>query len=366
MSAFCMAAIPPMAEGQAGGAVTKYYFLGGARVAMRQGGAVYYSLTDHLGSTSVTTDSLGNAVAELRYKPWGETRLAGGTTPSKYQFTGQYSIVPEFGLYYYNARWYDGSLGRFVQADTVVPDHYNTLDWDRYAYARSNPVRYTDPSGHKVTCDGENNNKGCQGVTSNDLSNLVRFDYGWTLKGRWSKHNIGNLLNYTASFANQIFNVTGKNGTTWIRNHLGNAVLKMGAVSNFIMKTAGASGMVPTNSDVLLPQNFTEYTLIHEMGHVFDNNIKGGVIPATYNGGGPSDAMVAAMGGHPENNFPRWVANNQWYFDNVAGDNPWPLKDYGNHGVADDFAETFAYTLMGGFVPDGRQLWMTSFLNLLP
>ncbi|HEY3310756.1 MAG TPA: RHS repeat-associated core domain-containing protein [Anaerolineales bacterium] len=113
-----------------GGAVTKYYFLGSQRVALRQGGALYYPLTDHLGSTSVTTDSLGNAVAELRYTPWGETRLAGGTTPSKYQFTGQYN-EGELGLYYYNARWYDGLLGRFVQADTIVPPGAQGLD--RYA-----------------------------------------------------------------------------------------------------------------------------------------------------------------------------------------------------------------------------------------
>jgi RHS repeat-associated protein len=100
----------------------------------------------------VTTDSLGNAVAELRYKPWGETRLAGGTTPSKYQFTGQYN-ESELGLYYYNARWYDGSLGRFMQADSIVPPGAQGLD--RYAAMANNPVRYTDPSGHRVCGDGE-------------------------------------------------------------------------------------------------------------------------------------------------------------------------------------------------------------------
>lgn len=53
-----------------------------------------------------------------------------------------------------------------------------------------------------------------------------------------------------------------------------------------IMGLFGASGMVPTNADVLLPEGFSEYTLTHEMGHVFDNNIKNGYLPATYNGGG--------------------------------------------------------------------------------
>jgi len=123
--------------------------------------------------------------------------------------------------------------------------------------------------------------------------------------------------------------------------------------------------MVPTNRDVLLPTNFDEYTFIHEMGHVLDNNIQNGFLPATYIGGGPSDAMVMAMSGHPENNLPRFAADTHWYRKNIAGDAPWAEGAYGNHGVADDFAETFVYTLMGKAVPGGRQAWMTSFLTLL-
>jgi RHS repeat-associated protein len=106
---------------------------------------------DDADSGCVAPCAGGNAVAELRYKPWGETRLAGGTTLSKYQFTGQYN-ESELGLYYYNARWYDGSLNHFTSPDTVIADNYQTLDYDRYAYARSNPVRYNDPSGHCPVC----------------------------------------------------------------------------------------------------------------------------------------------------------------------------------------------------------------------
>jgi hypothetical protein len=49
---------------------------------------------------------------------------------------------------YYNTRWYDPALGRFAQADSIVPDPYNSQDYDRYTYVRNNPLRYTDPSGH--------------------------------------------------------------------------------------------------------------------------------------------------------------------------------------------------------------------------
>jgi len=51
---------------------------------------------------------------------------------------------------YYNARWYDSQLGRFAQADTIVPG--GVQGYDRYAYVNNNPLRYTDPSGHSVDC----------------------------------------------------------------------------------------------------------------------------------------------------------------------------------------------------------------------
>jgi len=57
------------------------------------------------------------------------------------------------GLDYFNARWYDSSLGRFAQADSIVPlASQGAQAWDRYAYTNNNPVRYTDPSGHCILC----------------------------------------------------------------------------------------------------------------------------------------------------------------------------------------------------------------------
>jgi hypothetical protein len=84
-------------------------------------------------------------------------------------------------LYWYNSRWYDPALGRFAQADTVIPDQYHPSDWDRYQYVRSNPLRYFDPSGH-ITCgrDGglvdrctpENDP-----FTREELEDAVKYEY---------------------------------------------------------------------------------------------------------------------------------------------------------------------------------------------
>jgi len=90
---------------KSGSTVTKYYtstslsagFAGISRIAMRVNSTLSYLLTDHLGSTSITTNSNGALISELRYKPWGETRYSNGTTPTKYTYTRQYSNGSDFG-----------------------------------------------------------------------------------------------------------------------------------------------------------------------------------------------------------------------------------------------------------------------------
>jgi len=88
----------------------------------------------------------------------GEVRYSSGTQQTSYGYTGQYSYTADFGLMYYNARWYDPALGRFAQADTIVPA--GVQGYDRYAYVNNNPMRYTDPSGH-MAVEQNNSRKGC-------------------------------------------------------------------------------------------------------------------------------------------------------------------------------------------------------------
>jgi RHS repeat-associated protein len=64
-----------------------------------------------------------------------------------YQYTGQ-RWEDAIGLYFYQARWYDAARRRFIQPDSIVPEPGNPQDLNRYTYARNNPVKYNDPSGH--------------------------------------------------------------------------------------------------------------------------------------------------------------------------------------------------------------------------
>jgi RHS repeat-associated protein len=128
--------------------VTKYYHFGGQRVAMRQGDVVYYLHGDHLGSVSLTTDSAGTVVAERRYLPYGQVRWSSRAAMTDFGFTGQRN--DSFGLMDYKARYYDPFLGRFISADTVVPELGNPQNFNRFAYVLGNPVKYVDPDGRTV------------------------------------------------------------------------------------------------------------------------------------------------------------------------------------------------------------------------
>jgi RHS repeat-associated protein len=125
--------------------VTTSYFFGGKLVAQRVNTALSYVHADHLGSTSVTTSSTGTVTGTLRYLPYGGTRS--GSVSIDIRFTGQ-RTDDSTGLYFYNARYYDPELGRFVSPDTVVPVFGNPQSLNRFSYCLNNPLRYVDPSGN--------------------------------------------------------------------------------------------------------------------------------------------------------------------------------------------------------------------------
>ena len=43
-------------------------------------------------------------------------------------------------------------INRFLSADTIVPGYANPQNLNRYSYVTNNPLRYTDPTGHKAVC----------------------------------------------------------------------------------------------------------------------------------------------------------------------------------------------------------------------
>ena len=53
---------------------------------------------------------------------------------------------------FYHARFYDPALGTFISPDTMVPEPGAVADYNRFAYTRSNPLKYMDADGHSAAC----------------------------------------------------------------------------------------------------------------------------------------------------------------------------------------------------------------------
>jgi peptidoglycan L-alanyl-D-glutamate endopeptidase CwlK len=105
--------------------------------------SVYYH-GDHLGSVLVVTGANGALVgAPSSFEPWGRL-IAGGALPTAFGFNGRRSAG---NIYDYGARWYDPSMGRFLQPDPVIADPYDPQGLSRYSYVRNDPVGRIDPTG---------------------------------------------------------------------------------------------------------------------------------------------------------------------------------------------------------------------------
>ena len=109
-----------------------------------------YYVPDHLHSAEIMATPSGGLYQHYEYTAYGNSRYESSMTafPITSRYTGQ-SFDEETGLYYYgNSRYYDPVIGRFIQPDTLIPNFYDPQTYDRYAYARDNPLFYVDPTGH--------------------------------------------------------------------------------------------------------------------------------------------------------------------------------------------------------------------------
>ena len=147
-----------------------YYSFAGQVVAYRlQASSTderYYLISDHLGTNAHQIKYSDSSRSSQYYLPYGGSRgnYGDGLTTDR-TYTGQVSDETLTGLMFYNARYYDPLLRRFISPDTIVPDPGNPQDLNRYSYVRNNPVRYSDPTGnisHKPTPADKGDCSGCK------------------------------------------------------------------------------------------------------------------------------------------------------------------------------------------------------------
>ena len=217
------------------GTTTTYYYLGDKLVAFKWGAAQpEYVHLDHLGGTNAVTSSSGSKLAKRRYYPYGETEFSYSSLDTDKEFTGQRHDGT--GLYYYNARYYDPTLGRFISPDTFVQtatafdqvtyaltvnliaaglgdspvgsfpqggqaSPANPQALNRYSYVFNNPLRYTDPTGWDTRGYGFGTWIGfCAGVSVDEM--VVFDDHGGIaiVKSKWVGAEVGASAGVAAQY----------------------------------------------------------------------------------------------------------------------------------------------------------------------
>jgi RHS repeat-associated protein len=113
-------------------------------------GGVLWGLADHEGTIRDVVNNSGTVVDHRQYGSFGQlTSETDAAVDFLFGYTGQAmdrdTAHPldsnDKGLYYYDARWYDAAVGRFLSEDPAADDV------NLYRYCGNNPWNYTDPTG---------------------------------------------------------------------------------------------------------------------------------------------------------------------------------------------------------------------------
>jgi RHS repeat-associated protein len=140
---------------------------------LRSGTTSYYD-ADGLGSITSLSSSAGAIANTYTYDSFGKLAASTGVVSNPLRFTGREFDI-ETRVYYYRARYYDHSVGRFLSEG---PLKLNGVLKNIYGYVLNNPVRYTDPCGLSAQ-DVQN----IENQSRNDINSMTasgqRIDPGW-------------------------------------------------------------------------------------------------------------------------------------------------------------------------------------------
>ena len=173
-----------------------------------------YLHRDYLGSITLITDNIGNAVERRHFDAWGNItsywNAEGKTTIPEEGilldrgYTGHEHLL-SVGLIHMNRRLYDPVLHRFLQPDNYVQDPFNTQNFNRYGYVLNNPLLYIDPTGEY----------GEEGLTPNQQRGLggALGSIGYTIKENWG--DIKDWVGRNARSTGKWFEKQGRSVGRW-------------------------------------------------------------------------------------------------------------------------------------------------------
>ncbi len=170
-------------------------------------------------------------------------------------------------MHFFQACYYDSQLGRFISADSIIPQAGGVLAWDRYLFVLGNPLKYTDPSGHEICMDDGN----CEKKIT---AQVVLRRYGVILSGEWSNSDQVSVLRAVTNVGLRLGNLIGVNPFT--------AFQKVFGTLTFARSTEtkdgywAAYGNIDGNRTITYYANAQPLTTLtgHELGHAFNARIE--------------------------------------------------------------------------------------------
>ena len=131
-----------------GNTIDFFYDASGLPYAMKYNGTVYYYITNLQGDVMHIVNASGTVVASYDYDPYGKVIFATGTlaniNPLRYR---GYVYDWETGFYYLQSRYYDPTIGRFLNVDGYVSTGQGIIGHNMFAYCGNNPVINEDKTG---------------------------------------------------------------------------------------------------------------------------------------------------------------------------------------------------------------------------
>jgi RHS repeat-associated protein len=242
-----------------------YFYFGNLLTATRDasGSYLYYS-SDHLGTPRLVTNASATTIETHKYQPFGQ-EIAGSFGSQPLKFASMERDISS-GKDYDHARFLSPVEGRFLTPDIVGRRPADPQTWNRYTYARDNPLKFADPNGLDFTLAPGLSRQEARFIR-NAFVGLVRRSSGRSLFQRLEADprrivvGISNLNDpsdiRTARFMRTAVNLTF--GETTFRSPATgtvNMMLDIGAIKEFARRTQGA----------IDPTGIT--TSAHEMFHV--------------------------------------------------------------------------------------------------
>jgi RHS repeat-associated protein len=111
-------------------------------LAMDRSSVASFYEADGLGSVTSLSSSAGALAETYTRDSFGKQTGSTGSLTNPFQYTARESDV-ETGLYYYRARYYDPTIGRFIREDPIR--FRGDINFYRYGHNRATVLR--DPSG---------------------------------------------------------------------------------------------------------------------------------------------------------------------------------------------------------------------------